>query len=118
MAETTSSSSTTPFIVAAGIITLLLILAAAFYFTDAGQDLSQWVAEKYFKAEAKATEKALEKAGSEKAEGFLYVISYSCFISPTTSDKQSLRRIAMVSQKLLAEDVGFLNWKRRKKLLR
>ena len=40
--------------------------------TGAGDDVVKYVMEKYFKAEAKAEEKALEKAGATKAEGFLY----------------------------------------------
>ena len=41
-------------------------------------DVYRFIAEKYFKAEAKAEEKALEKAGSEKAEGFLFVSPSLC----------------------------------------
>ena len=66
---TTSSSNHLIAFIAA--ITLLLLVGAFLYFSDTGQDIFQWMAQKYFVAEAKATEKALEKAGSEKAEGFL-----------------------------------------------
>ena len=59
----------------ASLAILLLVAAGLYFFTDTGKEVSEWVAEKYFKAEAHAAEKALEKTGSEKAEGFLYVLT-------------------------------------------
>ena len=69
-----STDSNTVLLSVAAVVTILLLVAGVLYFTEAGQSLTEWVAEKYFKAEAKAAEKALEKTGSEKAEGFLYVL--------------------------------------------
>ncbi len=42
-------------------------------------DLIKFVMEKYLKAEATAEEKALEKAGETKAEGFLSVDAFCQF---------------------------------------
>jgi hypothetical protein len=44
---------------------------AGLYFSGQADDLFAYFAKKYYKAEAKAEEKALEKAGTDKAEGFL-----------------------------------------------
>jgi hypothetical protein len=44
---------------------------AGLYFSGQADDLFAYFAKKYYKAEAKAEEKALEKAGTEKVEGFL-----------------------------------------------
>jgi hypothetical protein len=44
---------------------------AGLYFSGQADDLFVYLAKKYYKAEAKAEEKALEKAGTEKAETFL-----------------------------------------------
>lgn len=53
------------------LLTALAAIAGGIYLSGAGDDVTKWVMEKYFKAEAKAEEKALEKAGATKAEGFL-----------------------------------------------
>ena len=60
-----------PLLIATILITLLAAVGAAVYLTDAGNDMMQWAAERFFKAEAKAEKKALEKAGTEKMQGFL-----------------------------------------------
>lgn len=60
------------YLILAAIVTVLAAVGAAVYMTDAGGDMAQWMAERFFKAKAKAEEKALEHAGSEKAQGFLY----------------------------------------------
>jgi len=44
---------------------------AGLYFSGQADDLFVFLAKKYYKAEAKTEEKALEKAGTEQAEGFL-----------------------------------------------
>jgi hypothetical protein len=44
---------------------------AGLYFSGQADDLFVYFAKKYYKAEAKAEEKVLEKAGTDKAEGFL-----------------------------------------------
>ncbi|KAL8794137.1 MAG: hypothetical protein Q9195_003322 [Heterodermia aff. obscurata] len=67
------SSSTTLYISLTAVITVLLAIGAYLYVSGTGNDIAEWVAEKYFKAEAKAEEKALEKAGATRAEGFLEV---------------------------------------------
>ena len=54
------------------LLTTFVAVAGGIYVTGAGDDVVKYVMEKYFKAEAKAEEKALEKAGATKAEGFLY----------------------------------------------
>ncbi|KAL8711398.1 MAG: hypothetical protein Q9225_007134 [Loekoesia sp. 1 TL-2023] len=53
------------------IVAVLSAIGAAVYMTDAGNDMVQWMAERFFKAKAKAEEKALEHAGAEKAQDFL-----------------------------------------------
>ena len=53
------------------VLTVLAAVGAAVYLSGAGNDLMEWVAEKYFKAEAKAEEKALEHAGEGKAQDFM-----------------------------------------------
>ncbi|MCJ1407158.1 hypothetical protein MMC19_001228 [Ptychographa xylographoides] len=58
-------------IVAVIVTALAGIAAAAYMFTDAGKDIAEWAAERFFKAKARAEEKALEKAGSDEMQGFL-----------------------------------------------
>ncbi|KAL8825193.1 MAG: hypothetical protein Q9170_007892 [Blastenia crenularia] len=53
------------------LLTLLSAILAVIYLTEAGNDMAQWAAERFFKAKAKAEEKALEHAGAEKAQDFL-----------------------------------------------
>ena len=53
------------------VLTLVISLVAAVLLTDAGDDFKKYIIERFFKAKATAEEKALEKAGSEKAQGFL-----------------------------------------------
>lgn len=48
-------------------------MASGVYMSGQADGLIKFVVEKYFKAEATAEEKALEKAGETKAEGFLSV---------------------------------------------
>lgn len=55
------------------VITTLGALLAGLYLSGAANDFFDYVAEKYFKAEAKAEASALEKVGEGKAEGFLKV---------------------------------------------
>jgi len=49
------------------------VLAAAFalYMSGEMDNLVEWAGKKYFKAEAKAEEKAMEKMESDKAQNFL-----------------------------------------------
>jgi hypothetical protein len=47
------------------------MVIAGLYFSGQADDLFVYLAKKYYKAEAKAEEKVLEKAGTEKAEAFL-----------------------------------------------
>jgi len=53
------------------IVTVLAMAVAGLYFSGQADDLFVFLAKKYYKAEAKTEEKALEKAGTEQAEGFL-----------------------------------------------
>jgi hypothetical protein len=53
------------------VITVLAMAVAGLYFSGQADDLFVYFAKKYYKAEAKTEEKALEKAGTDKAEGFL-----------------------------------------------
>jgi hypothetical protein len=57
--------------IAAIIVTALAVAVAGLYFSGQADDLFVYFAKKYYKAEAKAEEKVLEKAGTDKAEGFL-----------------------------------------------
>jgi hypothetical protein len=57
--------------VVATIVTVLAIAVAGLYFSGQADDLFVYFAKKFYKAEAKAEEKALEKEGTDKAEGFL-----------------------------------------------
>ena len=71
-----SSSSTTsdgmsPLLIATIVLTLLAAIAGAVYMSGAADDMVHYAMEKYFKAEAKASEKVLEKSGEKYAEGFL-----------------------------------------------
>jgi hypothetical protein len=50
---------------------------AGLYFSGQADDLFAYFAKKYYKAEAKAEEKVLEKAGTDKAEGLLKGMSLS-----------------------------------------
>lgn len=61
----------TTILVLTSILLGAIAIAAGIYFSGQADDVMQYFAEKYFKAEAKAEEKALEKAGATKAEGFL-----------------------------------------------
>ena len=53
------------------IATTFFALLTGLYVSGAANDLFDYVAVKFFKAKAKAEEKALEQAGEGKAEGFL-----------------------------------------------
>jgi hypothetical protein len=53
------------------IVTVLAMAVAGLYFSGQADDLFVYFTKKFYKAEAKAEEKALEKAGTDKAEGFL-----------------------------------------------
>ena len=57
--------------IAAIVITVLAIAVAGLYVSGQADDLFVYFAKKYYKAEAKAEEKVLEKAGMDKAEGLL-----------------------------------------------
>ena len=52
-------------------LVLFLAIATHTYISGAGNDIYQWLAEKYFKAAAPAQRAALQKAGGTAAEGFL-----------------------------------------------
>ncbi|MCJ1279320.1 hypothetical protein MMC21_007144 [Puttea exsequens] len=69
--SSSSSSSLTPTLIALLILSTFVAIAVGLYFSPYKDDIRNFVLEKYFKAEAKAEEKALEKAGATKAEGFL-----------------------------------------------
>jgi tRNA isopentenyl-2-thiomethyl-A-37 hydroxylase MiaE len=53
------------------IMTIFAGIFSVLYISGALNPLIDEIAERFFKAEAKAEKKALEKAGSEKAEGML-----------------------------------------------
>ena len=73
MASHTSSSSSgiSGTLIILLVLTTLAAIAGGIYLSGAGDDVTKFIMEKYFKAEATAEEKALEKAGATKAEGFL-----------------------------------------------
>lgn len=71
MSDTTDTSGLGPWLIGVIIFTTLMSIGAGILFSGAGDDMAQWVFEKFFKAKAKAEEKALEHVGEEKARGFL-----------------------------------------------
>lgn len=73
------------------IITVLAMAVAGLYFSGQADDLLVYLAKKYYKAEAKAEEKALEKAGTEKAESFLKGMTI-CASSANSLGGQGLTR--------------------------
>ena len=75
MASDSASSGMPGWLIALIIVTTLTAVVIGVYMSPVGEDVTKWVMEKYFKAEATAAEKALEKAGETKAEGFMYVAS-------------------------------------------
>ncbi|KAL8865697.1 MAG: hypothetical protein Q9174_006750, partial [Haloplaca sp. 1 TL-2023] len=58
------------YIIIALILTLIAAIGAGLYMTDAGSDMTQWMAERFFKAKLRAEQEALQHAGSEKAQSF------------------------------------------------
>lgn len=78
MAGSSSSGGTNALLVVTIVLTVLAAVAGGVYMSGAADDVIKFVMEKYFKAEARAEEKMLEKSGEGAAEGFLYVCSYSC----------------------------------------
>ena len=60
-----------PYLIGVIVFTTVMSIGAGIFFSGAGDDMAQWVFEKFFKAKAKAEEKALEHVGEEKARGFL-----------------------------------------------
>ena len=71
MASNSSSSGMSGALIALIIFTTLTMIAGGIYMSGYADDVRNFLMEKFFKAEAKAEEKALEKAGATKAEGFL-----------------------------------------------
>lgn len=53
------------------ILTTLALAIGGLYISGQADDMFRFFAKKYYIAEAKAEEKALEKAGTEKVQGFL-----------------------------------------------
>ena len=68
-------SGTSSLLIATIVLTVLAAVAGGVYMSGAADDVVKFVMEKYFKAEAKAEEKMLEKSGETAAEGFLFVFS-------------------------------------------
>jgi len=71
MSDATDTSGLGPWLIGVIIFTTLVSIGAGIFFSGAGDDMGQWMFEKFFKAKAKAEEKALEHVGEEKARGFL-----------------------------------------------
>ena len=69
--DTSSFGGKDGLLIALLIITTLAAVAGGIYVTGAADDVIEFVMVKYFKAEAKAEEKALETAGVTAGEGFL-----------------------------------------------
>ena len=67
-------------VVATSFLALLLALLAGVYFSPYKDDVTNYMAERFFKAKAKAEEKALEHTGEAKAEVFLFVRSFLSFL--------------------------------------
>ena len=60
-----------PWLIGVIMFTTIMSIGAGIFFSGAGDDMAQWMFEKFFKAKAKAEEKALEHVGEEKAQSFL-----------------------------------------------
>jgi len=72
--DSSSSSSGMPsWLIALIVISTLAAVIIGVYMSPVKDDVEKFVMEKFFKAEAKAEEKALEQAGETQAEGFLSV---------------------------------------------
>ena len=71
-----------PLLIATIVFTVLAAIAGAVYMSGAADDVVRPIMERYFKAEAKAEEKLLEKSGETYAEGFLYVPILTVFFYP------------------------------------
>lgn len=76
MASASDSSSSPhgsldPYLIAAITATTVAALGVGVYISGAGDDVAQWIVERFFKAKARAEEKALEHVGAEKVQGFL-----------------------------------------------
>ncbi len=65
------ATGTSPLLIATLILTALAAVAGAVYMSGAADDVVKFVMERYFKAEAKAEEKLLEKSGEGMVEGVL-----------------------------------------------
>ncbi len=72
-----SSGGMSSLLIAFIVLATVGAIAGGIYTSGQANDLVKFVIEKYFKAEATAEEKALEKAGETKAEGFLSVQAFS-----------------------------------------
>ncbi|KAL8954540.1 MAG: hypothetical protein Q9183_007063 [Haloplaca sp. 2 TL-2023] len=59
------------YVILAIILTVLAAIGAGLYMSDAGSDMTQWMAERFFSAKLRAEQVALQHAGSEKAQSFL-----------------------------------------------
>lgn len=71
MASDSSSSGMPGWLIASIVLTTIGAAIVGVYMSPVGEDVITWVMEEFFKAEAKAEEKALEKASKTQAEGFL-----------------------------------------------
>jgi len=72
MNEATTAVHHTPtYMIVLIVFTFLAVALGGIYMSGVADDFIEDMAKKFFKAKAKAEEKALEHAGSEQAQGFL-----------------------------------------------
>lgn len=69
--DSSSSGGMSGLLIAFIVLATIGAIAGGVYMSGQADDVIKFVMEKYFKAEAKAEEKVLEKAGETQAEGFL-----------------------------------------------
>lgn len=71
MTHHASKGGTSTLLVVVIVFTIIALILGGIYMSGAADDVVEYFAKQFFKAKAKAEEKALEHAGSEKAQGFL-----------------------------------------------
>ena len=71
MSDSSDFEGMGPWLISVIIFTTVVSIGAGIIFSGAGNDMAQWMFERFFKAKAKVEEKALEHVGEEKAQSFL-----------------------------------------------
>jgi hypothetical protein len=71
MASDSSSAGMPGWLIALIVVSTLAAVVVGIYMSPVKDDVEKFIMEKFFKAEAKAEEKALGQAGETQAQGFL-----------------------------------------------